>query len=100
MLEEDLAELGIDVFAFGGSVIRKIAVLAERNGFDLPADNETLLGLLNKVINAYGKVSRPAHEARDYIAQETTKGRDELEIEGEVFYGKKASARSQRIRAA
>ncbi len=100
VLEDDLAELGIDVFEFGGSVIRKIAVLAHRNGFDLPADNDILLGLVNTAINAYGRVGRPGHVERDYIAQDTTKGVDELEIEGEVLYGKKASARSQRIRAA
>src|SRR5690606_19189509 len=38
-LEDDLAELGIDVFEFGGSVIRKIALLAERNGFNLGFPN-------------------------------------------------------------
>jgi len=100
MLEDDLAELGIDVYEFGGSVIRKIALLAKRNGFDLPAENEVLLGLVNKLINYYGGWARPGHVARNYIETDTTRGVDELEIEGEVLYDKKASARAQRIRAA
>lgn len=100
VLEDDLAELGIDVFEFGGSVIRKIALLAKRNGFDLPADNDLLLGLVNVAINKYGALTRPDHVARDYIVQDTTRGADELEVEGEVLYDKKASARAQRIRAA
>jgi len=99
-LEDDLAELGIDVFEFGGSVIRKIGVLAKRNNFDLPADTDTLLGLVNKALNAYGDVARPGHVQRDYISGETTKGSDELEVEGEIFEGKQASARAQRIRGA
>ncbi len=100
MLEDDLAELGIDVFEFGGSVIRKIGVLAKRNNFDLPADTDTLLRLVDKAINAYGDLARPNHVRRSYITGETTRGADELEIEGEIFENRKASARAQRIRAA
>jgi hypothetical protein len=100
MLEDDLAELGIDVFDFGGSVIRKIAVLADRNGFDLAISNDILLSWVNSLINAYGRATRPHHVERKYTEQETTRGERELELEGEILYGKQASERAQRIRAA
>lgn len=96
-LEDDLAELGIDVFEFGGSVIRKIAHLAERNGFTLPVSNELLLTRLDDLMNAYCDVARPHHRRRSFTAAETTKGLRELSIEGEVFQGRKARADAQRI---
>lgn len=91
-LEDDLAELGIDVFEFGGSVIRKIALLAERNGFNLGFPNERLLEWVDALINAYGTRTRPHHTPRRYTQAETTKGERELSIENEVFYGKPASS--------
>jgi hypothetical protein len=99
-LEKHLAELGIDACDFGGSVIRKIATLAERNGFVLPVSFETLLQLLDVALNAYASASRPVHNKRSFVAQETTKGTRELEIEGEVFMGRRASAAAQSIKAA
>ncbi|MFM2418618.1 MAG: hypothetical protein RL385_3341, partial [Pseudomonadota bacterium] len=99
-LEKHLAELGIDACDFGGSVIRKIATLAERNGFVLPVSFETLLKLLDVALNAYASASRPVHSKRSFIAQETTKGKRELEIEGEVFMGRRAGAAAQSIKAA
>jgi hypothetical protein len=99
-LEAHLAELGIDACDFGGSVIRKIATLAERNGFALPVSFATLLKLLDVALNAYASASRPVHNKRSFVAQETTKGTRELEIEGEVFMGRRASAAAQSIKAA
>jgi hypothetical protein len=87
MLEADLAELGIDVFEFGGSVIRKIGLLAKRNNFDLPVNTDTLLALVNKLINAYGDMARPDHVRRDYVALEATRGIAELQVEREVLTG-------------
>jgi hypothetical protein len=37
---------------------------------------------------------------RRYVQQETTRGERELEVEGEILYGKPASARVEKIRAA
>ncbi len=98
-LEDDLAELGIDVFDFGGSVIRKIANLADRNGFELPLPNDELLAGLDELMNAYCAVARPRHERRNFTAAETTKGKRELSIEGEVFLGKRANDDAHRIYA-
>ncbi|MFO0693889.1 MAG: hypothetical protein U0230_10070 [Polyangiales bacterium] len=98
-MEDDLAELGIDVFDFGGSVIRKIAHLADRNGFELPVSNDKLLAMLDDLMNAYCKVARPHHVERKFTQQETTKGVRELQVEHEIFLGKRASAAAQSIQA-
>lgn len=98
-MEDDLAELGIDVFDFGGSVIRKIANLAERNGFELPVANDVLLEGLDDLMNAYCNVARPHHVRRNFTAQETTKGKRELSIEGEVFHGRRATVEASSILA-
>jgi hypothetical protein len=86
-LEAHLAELGIDACDFGGSVIRKILQLADRNGFILPLSSGVLLALVDRALNAYCLTSRPVHVARSFTAQETTRGERELSIEGEVFLG-------------
>lgn len=87
VLEEDLAELGVDAFDFGGSVLRKVAHLAERAQFELPMDRDKLLGLLNDVFNAYCKVTRRGHTPRDFINADTTIGERERQVEREVFGG-------------
>lgn len=84
-LEEDLAELGIDAFDFGGAVVRKIAHLAERNGFLLPVPIDTLLRGLDAAFNAYCTVTREGHERRDFIRAETTVGAAERAVEREIF---------------
>lgn len=98
-LEADLAELGIDAADFGGAVIRKITILAERNGFSLSLPMPTLLGIVDRVLNAYCGYSRPGHEPRVFTQQETTKGRRELSVEGEVFLGQKADEGAESIAA-
>ncbi|HEX6240899.1 MAG TPA: hypothetical protein VFZ61_08395 [Polyangiales bacterium] len=89
-LEQDMAELGIDAADFGGAVIRKIAVLAERNGFELPLPIPLLLRWVDSLLNHYCRFSRPTHQTRVFTQQETTRGQRELAVEGEVFLGKKA----------
>jgi hypothetical protein len=98
-LEADMAELGIDAFDFGGATLRKIAQLAERNGFDLPLSSADMLETANSLLNAYCAISRPGHQKRAFIEQETTRGERELSIEGEVFLGKRARADAERIQA-
>ncbi len=86
-LEEDMAELGLDAFEFGGSVVRKITTLAQRSGFDLPVDNDKLFALLNKLFNGYCKRTRAGHEWVDFLAAETTVGERELATEHEILFG-------------
>jgi hypothetical protein len=98
-LEEDMAELGIDAFDFGGSIVRKIAQLAERNGFELPFPTAAMLETTNDMLNAYCKLARPGHRAKRFIDAETTRGERELSIEGEVFLGKRADRAAERIQS-
>ena len=85
VLEEDLGELGIDVFEFGGSVMRKTAILAERVGFLLPLRLDDVVGTLNVLFNAYCAATRPGHTWRDFRNTETTRGASELAVEREVL---------------
>jgi len=84
-LEEDLAVLGVDAFEFGGSVLRKIVTLSERNGFLLPVPSSVLLPTLNALFNGYCKVTRPGHVFRDFMSSETTRGAAERRVEASVF---------------
>ncbi len=94
-IEPDLAEFGIDSFAFGGSVIRKILHLAGRVGFDLALPPEQLAKVLNGRFNAHCRRSRPAHSHQEFFLAETTTGTAELAVEREVFHlGEPASAQA------
>ena len=84
-LEPELAELGTDVFDFGGSVLRKVVHLAERSGFLLPVPGDQLLAAINEVLNAYCAVTREGHVKRNFMAAETTKGAAEAALEREIF---------------
>lgn len=84
-VEEDLAELGIDSLDFGGSMARKILNLAERVGFYPPLGNESIQKIVNFIFNQHAKGSRPNHTWRNYMEQETTVGKEELQVEAEVF---------------
>lgn len=86
-MEADAAVLGIDAFDFGGSVIRKLTILADRVGYQLAIPFPTLHRVLNGIFNAYCSVTRNDHAWRDFIAMETTKGAEPLRIEREVFFG-------------
>lgn len=84
-LEADMAELGIDSFSFGGSVVRKVTTLAERSGFDLPISADRLFTGLNYLFNGYCMATRPEHEWCEYMDAETTMGESQLETEREIF---------------
>jgi hypothetical protein len=84
-LEPELAELGTDVFEFGGSVLRKATHLAERAGFLLPVPGEQLLAFFNGVFNAYCGLTREGHQFKDFMQAETTRGAAEAAVEREVF---------------
>jgi len=85
LLEEDLAELGVDAFDFAGSVLRKLTLVAERNGFLLPVPRSFLIQTLDGVFNAYCHATRDNHRYRDYSKVETTLGDHELEAEQEIW---------------
>lgn len=87
-LEEDMAELGMDSFDFGGAVLRKVSKLAYRNGFVLPVPRKVLLGALNALLNGYCKATRPGHRFTEFTKAETTRGARELEVEREIFEGR------------
>jgi len=84
-LEEDLAELGIDAFEFGASVIRKIGQLAQRAGFFLPIPIPALVRLLDLSFNSYCWATRPDYTFRDLSRADCTRGRRERAVEREVF---------------
>lgn len=85
-VEKDLAVLGIDVFDFAGSVVRKIMHLSYRVGFYLPLP-QAVLGLqMNLLFNSYCYLTRKGHHWKNYMQAETTTGEAELAIEREVFY--------------
>ena len=70
---------------FGGSIARKIMNLANRVGFFMPISNESFSRLLNFIFNSYAQHSRYGHEWSDYMNSETTKGKEELRVEKEIF---------------
>jgi len=84
-LEPELAELGVDVFEFAGSVLRKAVHLAERSGFLMPLPGSELLPVFNAIFNAYCSATRPNHVFRNYMAADTTHGAAEAAIEREIF---------------
>ncbi|MCZ7682961.1 MAG: hypothetical protein M5U28_30815 [Sandaracinaceae bacterium] len=91
-LEEDMAELGIDAFEFGGAVIRKVTLLAERAGFELGMPREELLALLDRLFNVYCARTRPGFRPRRFVDAETTRGASQLEVERDVFGGAAAAS--------
>lgn len=84
-MEKDLGVLGIDVFEFGGSLLRKVNLLAERVGFVGPVKAENLMPAINGIFNAYCKATREDFQPRDFFSSETTGGVEELALERELF---------------
>ena len=84
-LEDDLAVLGVDAFEFGGSVLRKVITLSERNGFYLPLPADKVTSTLNMLFNGYCMATRPTHSFKDFMIAETTKGKAERRVEKKVF---------------
>lgn len=84
-LEPELAELGVDVFEFAGSILRKAVHLAERAGFLLPLPGPQLLTVFNHVFNAYCSATRENHQFRNYMSADTTHGASESAVEKEIF---------------
>mgnify|MGYP000146140058 FL=1 len=84
-MEPDFAELGIDVFDFGGSLVRKVINLAYRVGFNLPLPQENMKDLINFLFNAYCSATREGHVPQQFLEREATLGEKELAVEREVF---------------
>ena len=86
-LEADMAELGVDAFDFGGSVLRKVSHLAERSGFLLPFGRQTTLAQLDALFNLWCRATRPGFETRCFMESETTAGAHERQVEHDAFFG-------------
>lgn len=84
-MEPDFAELGIDVFDFGGSLVRKVINLAYRVGFHLPLPQENMKQFINFLFNAYCTATRKEHVYQQFLDKEATMGEKELAVEREVF---------------
>ncbi|HMV35144.1 MAG TPA: hypothetical protein PKM44_06905 [Turneriella sp.] len=84
-MEPDFAELGIDVFDFGGSLVRKVINLAYRVGFNLPLPQENMKDLINFLFNSYCSATREGHKYQQFLEREATTGERELAVEKEVF---------------
>ena len=85
MMEDDLAELGVDAFDFGGSLVHKILKLAERVGFYGPMPAIKIEALINNLFNSYCKLTRSQYKYKDFMKSDTTVGEAEREIERELF---------------
>ncbi len=84
-MEKDFAELGIDVFEFGGSLVRKVINLAYRVGFYLPMPQQNMKAFVNYMFNAYCSATRENHRFTEFLESESTLGEAELAVEREVF---------------
>lgn len=84
-LEKDFATVGIDVFAFAGSVLRKVLHLSKRVGFHLPVSEPVALEQLNALFNLYCSLTRDGHQPRDFMAAEATLGEAELAVERDAL---------------
>ncbi len=85
-MERDFATLGIDLFEFSGSVIRKVLFLAQRVGFHFPFPEEDVMRAINSLFNYYCSLTRENHQPTDFMAAEATRGEAELEIERAIFF--------------
>ncbi|MBW2445219.1 MAG: hypothetical protein JRG83_04780 [Deltaproteobacteria bacterium] len=83
--ERDFAVLGLDVYDFAGSMLRKVVHLSERLGFYLPLPGARLLELVTRDFNRRAERTRVSHTFRKYHTMETTQGTEQLAIEREVF---------------
>jgi hypothetical protein len=92
LLEPELGELGVDVFEFAGSVLRKAVHLAERAGFLLPIPGDQLLAIFNRIFNAYCTATRDGHAFQEYMSADTTRGEAEAAVEREIFGGVAAAS--------
>jgi len=85
-LEEDLAVLGIDAFEFGGSVVRKVSWLADRNGFHLPVTRPVLLKVIDGLFNGYCIATRTDHAWQRFTNSETTRDRRVRQVEQDLVF--------------
>lgn len=84
-LEDDLAQLGLDVLEVGGSIIRKVSYLAVRAGYLKERDADWFNQALNGILNGYARLTRPGHEHKDFHLADTTVGDFARQVEAEIF---------------
>ena len=83
--EKDFAVLGLDIYDFAGSMLRKVAHLSDRVGFELLIPQEKLLPIVNQIFNKRASRTRRHHVFKKYHRAETTLGKAERAREAEVF---------------
>ena len=84
-LEKDMAIIGVDSLEFGGAMLRKIAHMKDRVGFNSVVPSSVLKELVNDAFNAYASYSRPDHITRRFVEADTVMGEDMQAIEKELF---------------
>jgi hypothetical protein len=87
LMEEDLAELGIDVFEFAGSVLRKVMHLSEKSDFKLPLPSAQLLSVFNLLFNVYARATRDGHETTNFMTADTSVDEQVSRVERPIFAG-------------
>ena len=84
-LEKDMAILGVDSLELGGAMLRKIAHMKDRVGFNTFIPSSVLKELVNDGFNLYASYSRPGHKQRRFVEADTVMGEDMQVIEKELF---------------
>ena len=84
-LEKDMAILGVDSLEFGGAMLRKIAHMKDRVGFNTFIPSSVLKEAVNDAFNLYASYSRPGHTTRRFVEADTVMGEDMQAIEKELF---------------
>jgi len=84
-LEKDMAVIGVDSLEFGGAMLRKIAHMKDRVGFNTFIPSSVLKEFVNDAFNSYASYSRPGHTAKRFVEADTVMGEDMQAIEKELF---------------
>jgi len=94
-LERDMAIIGVDSLEFGGAMLRKIAHMKDRVGFNSVIPSPVLKEFVNDAFNLYAHYTRPDHETKRFVEADTVMGEDMQLIEKELYdlysSGKKAT---------
>lgn len=84
-LEKDMAIIGVDSLEFGGAMLRKIAMMKDRVGFNSIVPSSVLKEFVNDAFNLYAHYTRPDHQPRRFVEADTVMGEDMQAIEKELY---------------
>jgi len=85
LMEKDMAELGIEIFDFAGSVLRKVATLSDKSDFALPVTTTRLLLGFNRLFNLYAKATREDHRFKNFMTSDTSVDASVAAVEKPIF---------------